>query len=101
MASLVKKIISTARAPAALGPYRYASARGRRSLGRSSGEREQVLPVGFRAGPWRGGLAGSPGGCGEGRRVPPPPPPRAGTDLLPGNPARDTWDPTARVGLQC
>lgn len=32
MASLVKKIISTAKAPAALGPYRYALARGSRSL---------------------------------------------------------------------
>lgn len=40
MASLVKKIISTAKAPAALGPYRYVLAGGG-SLGRSRSERER------------------------------------------------------------
>lgn len=95
MASLVKKIISTAKAPAALGPYRYASARGR-SLGRSRSEREQALPVGFREGVWRGVCQAAPR---AGARVAPRP--RAGTDLLPPGDPGDTWGPAVGVGLQC
>lgn len=66
MASLVKKIISTAKAPAALGPYRYALARGSRSL--------------------EGGVCQAALGAAVRVPTPTPPPPRPGTGVLPSNP---------------
>lgn len=53
MASLVKKIISTAKAPAALGPYRYACER-EGGLSEEARVGERVLPLGLEAAPGRG-----------------------------------------------